>query len=209
LEEYLTELTTTEMVWYFRPNFFANTPDILPPLLQTGGPAAFKQRVTLAATLSPAYGIYSGFELVEHDAIPGREEYLGSEKYEIKVRDWDQPGNIKPFITRVNEARRENAALRQFTNLAFLDVDHDEIIAYVKWSPDESNLVIVVVNLNPWQVREATLEISEELLTRLPRPPFIVDDLISGERYAWGPRNYVRLDPIGGQPAHILRVACA
>ena len=209
LEEYLTDMTTTEMAWYFRPNFFANTPDILPPLLQTGGPAAFKQRLVLAATLSPAYGIYSGFELCEHEAIPGREEYVDSEKYEITVRDWNRPGNITPFITRVNQARRENAALQQFVNLAFLDIDHEEMIAYLKWSADESSAVIVVVNLNPWQAREATLEIDAALMTRLPRAPFIVDDLISGERYAWGARNYVRLDPIGGEPVHILRVACA
>ena len=112
LTEYLTELTTTEMRDYFRPNFFTNTPDILTAMLQTGGRPAFKMRLVLAATLSPSYGIYSGFELCENQAVaPGTEEYLNSEKYQIKVRDWNQPGNIKEFVARVNAIRRENPAL--------------------------------------------------------------------------------------------------
>jgi starch synthase (maltosyl-transferring) len=209
LTEYLTELTTTDEAWYFRPNFFANTPDILPPILQTGVPAAFKLRLMLAATLSPSYGLYSGFELCEHAPVPGREEYLDSEKYEIRVRDWDRPGHIKTFVTRVNRAREENAALRQFVNLAFLEISNDAMIAYMKWTPDGTNAMIVVVNLDPAHPQEAMLDIPPELLARLPAPPFVVDDLISGEQYAWGPRNYVRLDPAGGEPAHLLRVAYA
>jgi starch synthase (maltosyl-transferring) len=207
LIDYLTGLTTTDMAWYFRPNFFANTPDILPPILQTGGPPAFKSRMALAATLSPSYGIYSGFELCEHAAVPGREEYLDSEKYEIKVRDWDQPGHIKTFITRVNRAREENAALRQFVNLAFLEVESDGLLAYMKWTSDGTSAVIIVVNLDPLQARDAMLDIPDDLLVRLPTPPFGVDDLITGERYTWGARNYVRLDPVAGEPVHILRVA--
>jgi starch synthase (maltosyl-transferring) len=209
LVDYLTELTTTDMAWYFRPNFFANTPDILPPLLQTGGPPAFKSRMALAATLSPSYGIYSGFELCEHAAVPGREEYLDSEKYEIKIRDWDQPGHIKTFITRVNRAREENAALRQYVNLAFLEIESEALLAYMKWTSDGTNAVIIVVNLDPLQAREAMLDIPDDQLARLPTPPFGVDDLITGERYTWGARNYVRLDPIAGEPVHILRVAYA
>jgi starch synthase (maltosyl-transferring) len=209
LTEYLTELTTTDEAWYFRPNFFANTPDILPPILQTGVPAAFKLRLMLAATLSPSYGLYSGFELCEHAPVPGREEYLDSEKYEIRVRDWDRPGHIKTFVTRVNRAREENAALRQFVNLAFLEISNDAMIAYMKWTPDGTNAMIVVVNLDPAHPQEAMLDIPPELLARLPAPRFVVDDLISGEQYAWGPRNYVRLDPAGGEPAHLLRVAYA
>ena len=114
LTEYLTELTQTPMREYFRPNFFTNTPDILPPILQTAAAPAFKMRLVLAATLSPSYGIYSGFELCENEAVPGTEEYLNSEKYQIKVRDWNQPGNIKEFIARVNQIRRENLALHHF-----------------------------------------------------------------------------------------------
>ncbi len=117
LTEYMTELTQTPMKEYFRPNFFTNTPDILSPVLQTGGRAAFKMRLVLASTLSPSYGIYSGYELCENRAVPGTEEYLNSEKYEIKVRDWNHPGNIKEFIGRVNSIRRENRALQQFLNL--------------------------------------------------------------------------------------------
>src|ERR1700688_3558619 len=121
LTEYLTELTQTPTRAYFRPNFFTNTPDILPPVLQTGGRTAFKMRLVLAATLSPSYGIYSGFELCENQAIPGTEEYQNSEKYQIKVRDWNQAGNIKEFIGRVNKIRHDNPALQQFVNLQFLN----------------------------------------------------------------------------------------
>ena len=120
LEQYLNELTGYPERDYYRPNFFVNTPDILPYHLQSGEPWMFKSRVALAATLSSTYGIYNGFELLEHEPIPGREEYLNSEKYEIKVRDWDKPGNIKPYIRDLNRARRANAALQQTSNLRFL-----------------------------------------------------------------------------------------
>ncbi|NIP71628.1 MAG: hypothetical protein GWO16_00705, partial [Gammaproteobacteria bacterium] len=113
LTEYLTELTQTEMAEYYRPNFFVNTPDILHEVLQRGGRPAFKLRLVLAATLSPSYGIYSGFELCENEAVPGSEEYLHSEKYEIKVRDWNRPGNIREFIARVNAIRRQHPALQE------------------------------------------------------------------------------------------------
>src|SRR5260370_946120 len=128
LTEYLTELTQTPMREYFRPNFFTNTPDILPPVLQSGERAAFKMALALAATLSPSYGIYSGFELCENQAIPGTEEYLNSEKYQIKARDWNQAGNIKEFIGRVNKIRHDNPALQQFLNLQFRNTDNDQIL---------------------------------------------------------------------------------
>ena len=204
--DYLTELTRPEMAMAFRPNFFANTPDILPPILQQGVPAAFKSRLALAATLSPSYGIYSGFELLEHDAIDGREEYLDSEKYEIKVRDWNAPGNIRDFITRVNGARRENPALRQLTNLRFLDIDHDQLIAYVKWTDDGSSRVVVVVNLDPFAAHEGTLQVPPEAAGIADGQPFTVRDAVTDSRYVWGPRNYVRLDPVAGEPVHIFRV---
>jgi starch synthase (maltosyl-transferring) len=206
LVDYLTELTCTEMSMYFRPNFFANTPDILPTILQRGGPPAFKSRLVLAATLSPAYGIYSGFELCESGAIEGREEYLDSEKYEIKVRDWDAAGSIKDFVTRVNRARRENPSLRQFTNLRFLDIDDDQLIAYVKRTPAGGDPVIVVVNLDPFAAHEGTLHIPPDAVGVVDGQSYDVYDLLSGNRYTWGTRNYVRLDPVTGEPAHIFRV---
>jgi starch synthase (maltosyl-transferring) len=202
----MTELTQPEMTGYFRPNFFTNTPDILPPVLQTGGRAAFKMRLALAATLSPTYGIYSGFELCESEAIEGREEYLHSEKYEIKVRDWNAPGNIKEFVTAVNRARRENPALQRIDNIRFLNIPNNQLIAYVKHDPDRDNTVIVVVNLDPRAAHDATLEVPLEIMRVGSDGHFTVHDVITGRRYKWSSRNYVRLDPIGGEPVHILRV---
>jgi starch synthase (maltosyl-transferring) len=206
LEEYLTELTQTEMALYLRPNFFVNTPDILPPILQRGGRPAFKSRLALAATLSPSYGIYSGFELCENTAVEGREEYLDSEKYEIKVRDWTAPGNINDFIARVNQARQENPALQQFDNLRFLDIDNAELIAYVKQTPEADNAVIVVVNLDPFKAHAAMLDVPADAVGVLPGEKYEVYDYLTGDRYAWGQSNYVWLDPIGREPVHILRV---
>jgi starch synthase (maltosyl-transferring) len=206
LTEYMTELTRPDMTRYFRPNFFANTPDILPPILQTGGRAAFKMRLALAATLSPTYGIYSGFELCESEAIEGREEYLHSEKYEIKVRDWQAPGNINEFVTTVNRARRANPALQRLDNLRFLNIPDDRLIAYVKQTPDKGNTVIVVVNLDPHAVHSAILEVPPDVLGIAPDRQYTVHDVITDRRYQWSSRNYVSLDPIGGEPVHILRV---
>src|SRR5204862_4424425 len=121
------------------PNFFDNRPDILPWQLQSGEPWMFKSRVALAAALSGTYGIYNGFELLEHEPLPGREEYLDSEKYEIKVRDWDKPGNIKPYIRELNRARRENAALQQISNLRFVPIDDGNVTGFVKDSVDHTN----------------------------------------------------------------------
>jgi starch synthase (maltosyl-transferring) len=203
---YLTELTRTGMAEYFRPNFFANTPDILPPLLQDGGHPAFKSRLLLAATLSPAYGIYSGFELCENAAIEGREEYLDSEKYEIKVRNWNAPGHIKDFITRVNRARRDAPALRQFTNLRFLDVGDDHLLAYVKWTADGTDRVIVVVNLDPFAPHDAVLHVPPDAAAVAEGERYAVVDLLTGDRYTWTQQNYVRLDPLAGEPAHIFQL---
>ena len=204
--EYLTELTRTEMALYFRPNFFANTPDILPPILQHGGRPAFKSRLTLAATLSPSYGIYSGFELCEHAAVEGREEYLHSEKYQLSVRDWNAPGNINDFITRINCARRENPALRQFVNLQFLDVDDDQLLAYAKWTTDGSNVVLVVVNLDPYATHSAMVAVPLDLVGVAAGGTYGVHDVLTGDRYTWRDRNFVRLNPSAGEPSHILRV---
>ncbi len=205
LTEYLTELTQTPMREYFRPNFFANTPDILTPVLQTGGPAAFKMRLVLAATLSPSYGIYSGFELCESQAVPGTEEYLNSEKYQIKVRDWNQPGNIKEFIGRVNSIRRDNPALQEFLNLQFLQTDNDQIIFFSKATADKENVILIAVNLDPFNPHHCTALVPPEVVGVVPGRSYQVTDLLTGAKYVWSDRNYVRLDP-ASEPAHILRV---
>ncbi len=157
--EYLTELAQSEMKEYFRPNFFCNTPDILPEILQQGGQPAFKFRVVLAATLSPSYGIYSSYELCENRALPDKEEYLDSEKYEIKAWDWDRPGNIRDYITRLNHIRKDNPALHELTNLRFYQADNDHIIFYGKRSPDATNNLLVAVNMDPFHRQEGALHI--------------------------------------------------
>ena len=205
LTEYLTELTQTPMREYFRPNFFTNTPDILAPVLQTGGRAAFKMRLVLAATLSPSYGIYSGFELCENQAIPGTEEYLNSEKYQIKVRDWNQAGNIKEFIGRVNKIRHDNPALQQFLNLQFLNTDNDQILFFAKATPDKENVILAAVNLDPLHAQACTALVPPEVVGVAPGRSYRVTDLLTGSSYVWSDRNYVRLDP-AVESAHILRV---
>jgi len=206
LTDYLTELTQTEMKEYFRGNFFANTPDILPFFLQHGGRPAFKIRAVLASTLSASYGIYNGFELCENRAVPGREEYTDSEKYEIKVRDWDRPGNIKHFITTLNRARRDNPALQEYHNLRFHASDHEDILVYGKSTSDRSNAVLVVVNLNPHETRECLVHINPWEIGKGDDEPYVVHDLLSGQRWTWqGWTNYVRLDP-HAEPAHLFVV---
>jgi starch synthase (maltosyl-transferring) len=206
LTEYLTELTQTGMREYFRPNFFANTPDILTDMLQRGGPAAFRMRLALAATLSPSYGIYSGYELCENEAAaPGSEEYLNSEKYEIKARDWDRPGNIKEFVALINRIRRQNPALHGFTNLRFLPSDNDNVLFYSKISADGENRLLIAVNLDPFQWHDCTVTVPADVSGAAPGETYRVTDLLTGAAYTWGGSNYVRLDP-RGEPAHILRV---
>jgi starch synthase (maltosyl-transferring) len=205
LTEYLTELTQTPMKEYFRPNFFTNTPDILAPVLQLGGRAAFNMRLVLAATLSPSYGIYSGFELLESEAVPGTEEYLHSEKYELKKRDWNRPGNIKELIGRVNSIRRDNPALQQFLNLEFLTTDNDQIMFFAKQTRDKSNIILVAVNLDPLNAHFCTAFVPPDLIGVAGGRSYRVTDLLTGAKYVWSDRNYVRLDP-GVEPAHILRV---
>jgi starch synthase (maltosyl-transferring) len=205
LTEYLTELTQTEMVDYFRPNFFPNTPDILPPILQTGGPPAFKTRLVLAATLSPSYGIYSGYELFENEAIPGTEEYAHSEKYELKTRDWSSSNSFREFISRLNAIRDGNPALQQFANLRFLETDNDHIIFYFKWTEAPTNQILIAVNLDPHNPHHCTAYVPPDALGLNPGQTYEVTDLIAGDTFGWGQRNYIRLDP-QVEPAHILRV---
>jgi starch synthase (maltosyl-transferring) len=206
LIEYFTELTQTEMNEYFRPNLWTNTPDILPFVLQEGGRPAFMIRVALAATLSPLYGIYSGYELCENEPLPGREEYLDSEKYQFKERDWNAPGNIKDWIARLNKIRKENRALQFYTNLRFHDADNDAILFYSKMTAARDNLILVVVNLDPYRKQDSFVYVPIESFGQMESDVYQVEDLLSGARYTWrGPRNYVELDP-DIQPAHVFLV---
>jgi starch synthase (maltosyl-transferring) len=206
LEDYLTELTQTEMREYFRGNFFTNTPDILPEVLQHGGRPAFKFRLVLAATLSPSYGIYNGYELCENRAIPGTEEYLNSEKYEYKVWDWERPGNIVDFITRLNGLRRENPALHEYENLRFHQCDNDHVLYYGKTTLDRTNAILVAVNLNPFQVQEARLQIPLAELGIEPTEVYQLHELITDQRQlVKGSIHQVRLDPLV-EPARIFAV---
>ena len=206
LTDYFTELTQTDMREYFRGNLFTNTPDILPFALQDGGRPAFMIRVALAATLSSLYGIYSGFELCENQALPGREEYLDSEKYQFKKRDWDGPGNIKDWIARLNKIRRENRALQFYDNLKFHHADNDAILFYAKMTTSRDNIILVVVNLDPHRKQGSYVDVPIDQFGPMEADIYQVHDLISGTRYTWrGRRNYVELDP-EIQPAHIFRV---
>ena len=206
LEQYLTELTAYPERDYYRPNFFVNTPDILPYHLQGGEEWMFKSRVALAATLSSTYGIYNGFELLEHEPIPGREEYLDSEKYEIKVRDWDRPGNIKPYIRDLNRARRENTALQQTSQLRFIPVDDGNVIAFVKESVNQTNSVVAAIALSR-DVHEFWLPLGdiEVGMEGDRRHVAAVENLMTGERSAldWGGIR-LRIDP-ARDPALLFR----
>jgi starch synthase (maltosyl-transferring) len=207
LTEYFTELTRTEVHEYMRPNLFANTPDILHEYLQSGGRPAFQVRLVLAATLGASYGIYGPpFELCETRAVPGTEEYVDSEKYEIRHWDLDRPGSLCEFIGRINAIRRDNPALHKNDPLLFLPVDNDQLIAYARFTPDLDNVVLVVVNLDPHRAQSGWVQVAIDRLGLDPKQPYQVHDLLDDARYLWsGPRNYVALDP-NVLPAHILRV---
>ena len=206
LIEYFTELTQTEMSEYFRPNLWPNTPDILPFVLQEGGRPAFMIRVLLAATLSPLYGIYSGYELCENEALPGREEYLDSEKYQFKERDWNAQGNIKDWITRLNRIRKQNRALQLYTNLRFYHAENDAILFYGKMTAARDNIILVVVNLDPHRKQNSFVDVPIEQFGQMESDDYRVEDLLSGTSYSWrGRQNYVELDP-NIQPAHIFLV---
>ena len=206
LTEYFTELTQTEMSEYFRANLWPNTPDILPFVLQDGGRPAFMTRVTLAATLSTLYGIYSGYELCENKALPDREEYLDSEKYQWKERDWNAPGNIKDWIARLNKIRKENRALQFYDNLRFYGADNDAILFYGKMTAARDNIIFVIVNLDPHRKQSAYVDVPIDQFGQMEGDIYQMHDLLSDARYIWrGRRNYVELDP-EIQPAHIFRV---
>ncbi|HET8756122.1 MAG TPA: alpha-1,4-glucan--maltose-1-phosphate maltosyltransferase [Solirubrobacteraceae bacterium] len=200
LTEYVNELAWGPEREYFRPNFFPVTPDILHAYLQHGGPPAFVARLVLAATLSPSYGIYSGYESFENSPVrEGSEEYLNSEKYEVRERALDGP--LLPMIRRINEIRQENPALQVLSNVFWLETQNDGLIAYAKQIP--GNCVIAVVNIDPHTAQEGAVTIPAQL--GLP-PVFAVEDLLTGDHYDWRiGSNYVRLDPHGNQ-THVFRV---
>ncbi len=205
LTEYIEELTGTELKEYFRPNFWPNTPDILPEFLQYGGRPAFVARLILAATLSSNYGIYGpAFELLENRALEGREEYLDSEKYEIRHWDRERPGNLKPLIARLNAIRKQNPAFQQTSNLRFREVDNDQLLFFSKSAG--ADVVFVVVNLDPVNTQSGWIRMPLRELGVTPGQPFLGHDLLSEEKYIWyGERNFVKLDP-RIMPAHIFRL---
>jgi len=199
LIEYVGELAHTEEAQYFRPNFFVNTPDILTDYLSHGGPPAFPVRLVLASTLSPSYGVYSGYEHFEHEQRPGSEEYLDNEKYELKQRRLDGP--LLPMVQRLNHVRRENPALQRLENVRFLETDNEALISYAK--REGSNVVVCIVNVDFTWAQEGACHVPYDL--GVP-PAFVVTDLLTGDRFDWHVgRNYVRLDP-SERAAHVLRV---
>ena len=206
LEQYLNELTGYPERDFYRPNFFVNTPDILPFHLQGGEAWMFKSRAALAATLSSTYGIYNGFELLEHEPIPGKEEYLDSEKYEIKTRDWNKPDNIKSYIGDLNRARRQNAALQQTANLRFVAVEDSNVIGFVKESVNQTNSVVVAIALSR-DPHEFWLPLGDVQvgMTGDRRNVAAVENLITGERHPveWG-GIHLRIDP-ARDPALLFR----
>jgi starch synthase (maltosyl-transferring) len=207
LTEYFQELTQNEVREYMRPNLFANTPDILHEYLQAGKCPAFKIRLVLAATLGASYGIYGpAFELCETNAIPGTEDYVDSEKYQIRVWDLEEKQTLKEFITKVNQIRRENPALQFNFPLKFYPTDNEMMLCYIRHTPDFSNTMLIVVNLDPHYTQSGWITLPIEELN-LPREKnFQVHDLLTGERYLWqGNRNFVQLNPVIS-PAHIFRV---
>lgn len=204
--EYITELTRGPMRDYYRANFWPNTPDILPYHLQNAAPAAFKIRAALAATLSSSWGIYSGFELCENQPLPGREEYLDSEKYQLKERDWNSTGNIKKFIKNLNQIRRDHPALHEYANIEFIPSDNEQILSWFKWTKDFEQAIIVVVNLDPENTQETMIHLPLEKLTLSPDSSFQVRDLMFDETYRWqGSSNFVSLSP-RSKPLHLLEI---
>lgn len=206
LMDYITELTTTAPKEFYRPHFFVNTPDINPHFLQTSGRPGFRIRAVLAATLSGLFGVYSGFELCEGEPLPGKEEYLDSEKYEIRPRDWQAPGNIIPDITLLNRLRRANPALQTHLNTRFYVAHNEQIIYYGKPAPDGSDMILVMVNLDPHHAHDADFEVPLWEFGLPDHGSIAVEDLAEGHRFTWsGKIQHIRLDP--EQPYRIWRIA--
>ncbi len=215
VEDYLREVAD-ESAHRIRPNFFVNTPDILHEFLQYGGPAAFKIRAVLAAMGSPSWGVYAGYELFEHVAVrPGSEEYLDSEKYQVRIRDWEAAGadgrTLAPYLTKLNEIRRAHPALRLLRNLVVHATDDDGIVCFsksVETTGGGADRVIVVINLDPHAARDGGVHLDLAVLGLPPGATFTVHDELTGQEWSWSTDNYVRLDP-AVEPAHVLTVRVA
>jgi len=209
--EYLTELTQTNVREFFRPNFFVNTPDINPRHLQAQGRAGFMIRAALAATLSGLWGVYSGFELCEAAALPGSEEYLDSEKYQLRAWDWHRPGNIVDVITLLNRVRRANPALHSHLGLTFLTAHNDRILFFEKATPSRENVVVVAISLDPFAAQEADIELPSHAFEQWRMQEWdalAATDLVTGARTEWrGRRQHVRIEP--DRPFAIWRIAPA
>ncbi len=207
IQEYMTHLLKTEVREFFKPNFWPNTPDILPEHLQIGGRAMFASRILMAATLSSNYGIYGpAFEFCVATPLPGKEEYADSEKYEIKRWERDAPGNLRPLITKLNSIRRSHEALQTTWNLRFHGVDNENLMFYVKATPDLSDIIMVVVNLDPKHAQSGWVDVPIADLGITPAQTYLVHDLLDDEKYIWhGPRNYVSVDP-AVSPGHVFHV---
>jgi starch synthase (maltosyl-transferring) len=211
LETYLMEVSH-ESSAVLRPSFWVNTPDILHAYLQYGGPAAFRIRAVLAAMGSPSWGVYAGYELFEHVAVrPGSEEYLDSEKYQIRIRDWEgaeaEGRSLAPYLTRLNQIRRAHPALQQLRNVTIHACDDESVICFAKQDRtpglERPDTVIVVVNLDPHGTRETTVHLDLPALGLAWEDTFEVHDEITDQTWRWGAHNYVRLDP-WVEPAHVL-----
>ena len=206
LEEYMAELTKGEMRYYFRPNFWPNTPDILPPEITYGGENAHIARLILAATLSSNYGLYGPvYEFGFTQPMPGKEEYVDNEKYELKHWNWDEYTRIKEIIARVNKIRKENTALQDTYNMEFAHTTNDQIICYCKTDKRTGNMLIIAVNLDHFNTQAAEVRIPLEKIGMPVGQQYRVKDLLSGDKYTWGETNYVELNP-WEMPAHILRI---
>ncbi len=212
IETYFEEVSR-ETSHFLRPNFFVNTPDILHEYLQYGGPPAFKVRAALAALGSPSWGVYAGFDLFEHVAVkPGSEEYLDTEKFQIRIRDWDAAAasgrTLAPYLTLLNQVRRDHPALQELRNLTVHNPEDDAVVCFSKSTelPDGSrDTVIAVVNVDPHNTRETTVHLDMAALGLDWADRFLVHDEVTGADWTWGEHNYVRLDPFD-EPAHILTV---
>ncbi len=207
LRDYVNELAYGPTASYMRPNFWPNTPDILSGPLRHGPPAAFLLRFVLAATLVPSYGLYSGYELFENEpASDSNEEYLHSEKYEVRARDWGSAESMAPFITRVNEIRRRHPAFQWLRNVTFHGTGGNEsFLVWSKGRADTGDLVLVVVNLDPHNPQETVLDLDLGAMGLAWQGPLAAHDELGGETYTWdGPHPYIRLDPTQGRVAHIL-----
>jgi starch synthase (maltosyl-transferring) len=206
--EYLTELAHGPKADYMRPNFWPNTPDILSGPLRNGPPSAFRLRLMLAATMVPSYGIYSGFELCENEpASPANEEYLHSEKYEIKRRDWQRSDSLAPFVTQLNDIRRRHPAFAELRNIAFHRSNYQDILVWSKVSGDDR--MLMVANLDPQSWHEDTIDLDLDALDLPHNAPIHVTDELTGATWIWyGSSQYVRLDPTV-QPGHVLHLSPA